>query len=136
MAINTQVPREEWQDFFVTFSNGNRGRILSLEVFDSESGDSGQVKQGKLMAVDYDPVDKGNDIIVTTGVDEVDYTHTIKAPVEVWNAQHDSGEVAALAVLFYAALMSSFWLCCRLNWRCNSFAFITSNRHPELMPYI
>ena len=99
MAINTQIPREEWKDFMVSFSNGNRGRTLSLEVFDSESGDSGQVKQGKLMAVDYDPVDKGNDIVVTTGVDEVDYTHTIKAPVEVWKAQHDSGEVSALEII-------------------------------------
>jgi hypothetical protein len=99
MAINTQVPREEWKDFFVTFSNGNRGRMLSLEVLDPESGDSGQFKQGKLLAVDYDPVDKGNDIVVTTGTDEVDYTHTIEAPVEVWQAQQDSGQVAALEII-------------------------------------
>jgi hypothetical protein len=99
MAINTQVPREEWKDFFVTFSNGNRGRMLSLEVLDPEFGDSGQVKQGKLLALDYDPVDKGNDIVVTTGVDEVDYSHTIEAPVEVWKAQKDSGEVAALEII-------------------------------------
>jgi hypothetical protein len=99
MAINTQVPREDWKDFFVTFSNGNRGRVLSLEVLDSEFGDSGQVKQGNLLAVDYDPVGKGNDIVVTTGVDEVDYSHTIEAPVEVWKAQHESGEVAALEII-------------------------------------
>jgi hypothetical protein len=99
MAINTQIAREDWKDFFVTFSNGNRGRRLSLEVLDSESGDSGQAKQGKLLAVDYDPVDKGNDIVVTTGTDEVDYSHTIEAPVEVWKAQQDSGEVAALEVI-------------------------------------
>ena len=99
MTINTQVPQEEWKDFFVAFSNGNRGRMLSLELLDSDSGDSGQVKQGKLMSVDYDPIDKGNDIVVTTGVDEVEYTHTIEAPVEVWKAQQDSGEVAALEII-------------------------------------
>jgi hypothetical protein len=99
MSVNTEIPREEWKDFFVTFSNGNRGRMLSLEVFDSESGDSRKVKQGKLLAVDYDPVDKGNDIVVTTGVDEIDYAHTMKAPVEVWKAQQDSGEVAALEIV-------------------------------------
>ena len=96
MAINTQIPQERWQDFFVTFSNGNKGRELSLEVCDSESGDQAAVKQGPLMAVDYDPVGKGNDIVITTGVDQIDYSHTIKAPVEVWQAQHDSGEVGAL----------------------------------------
>ncbi len=99
MAINTQVPTDEWPDFLVTFSNGNRGRAVSLEVCDPESGDSGQVKQGKLMAVDYDPDGKGNDIVVTTGVDEIDYSHTIKAPLEVWQSQQDNGEVLALEII-------------------------------------
>jgi hypothetical protein len=99
MSINTQIPQKEWKDFFVTFSNGNRGRELTLEVVDTESGDSGQAKQGKLLAVDYDPIGKGNDIVVSTGVDKIDYTHTIAAPVEVWKAQHDNGEVAALEII-------------------------------------
>jgi hypothetical protein len=99
MTINTQISQEDWKDFFVTFSNGNAGRMLSLEVLDSESGDTGQVKQGRLMAVDYDPIGKGNDIVVTTGNDEVEYSHMIKAPVEVWKAQQDSGEVAALEII-------------------------------------
>ena len=99
MITTTQIPQADWKDFFVTFSNGNRGRTLSLEALDSESGDTGRAKQGKLMAVDYDPIGKGNDIVVTTGVDAVDYSHTIKAPVEVWKEQQDSGEVAALEII-------------------------------------
>ncbi len=99
MSINTIVGREEWPDFFVSVTNGNRGRMLSIEVFDSESGDLGAAKQGKLMAIDYDPVDKGNDIVVTTGVDEIEYSHTIEAPVEVFKAQHDSGEIGALEIV-------------------------------------
>jgi hypothetical protein len=73
--------------------------MLSVEVLDSESGDTGQMRQGKLMAVDYDPVGKGNDIVVTTGDTEVEYTHTIEAPVEVCKAQQDSGEVASLEII-------------------------------------
>ena len=99
MAINTQISQDEWKEFFVSFSNGNGGRMLSLEVLDPESGSSPQVKQGKLIAVDYDPVGKGNDIVVTTGDGEVDYTHTIQAPVKVWKAQHDNGEVGALEII-------------------------------------
>ena len=99
MAINTQISQNDWKDFLVTFSNGNRGRMLSIEVLDSEAGSTGQMKQGKLMAVDYDPVGKGNDVVVTTGETEVDYSHTIKAPVEVWKAQQDSGEVGALEII-------------------------------------
>ena len=99
MAINTQISQDDWKDFFVTFSNGNRGRRLSFAVIDSESGDTGQMKQDKLMGVAYDPLGKGNDIVVTTGDTEIDYSHTIQAPVEVWNAQHDSGEVGALQII-------------------------------------
>lgn len=99
MAITTQIPQEQWKDFFVTFSNGNCGRVLSLEIFDAESGDISASNQGKLMAVDYDPVGKGNDIVVTTGVDEIGYSHTINAPVEVWKAQNDDGQIGALEII-------------------------------------
>lgn len=99
MAFNTQISQDKWKDFLVSFSNGNRGRMLSLEVLGSDSSDTGQMKQGKLMAVDYDPVGKGNDIVVTTGDDEIDYSHTIEAAVEIWKVQQDSGEVAALEII-------------------------------------
>jgi hypothetical protein len=36
---------------------------------------------------------------VTTGDGEIDYAHTIEAPVEVWKAQQDNGEVAALEII-------------------------------------
>jgi hypothetical protein len=99
MAINTQISREAWSDFFVTFSNGNCGRMLTIEVFDSQSGTSGQAKQGILLAVDYDAVGKGNDIMITTGVDEIDHTHTIEAPVELSKAQDDNGEIESLEII-------------------------------------
>ena len=99
MTINNEIPRDQWKDFFVTFSRGNSGRLLSIEIFDVESGDLGAKNQGKLMAVDYDPVGKGNDIVVTTGVNEIGYSHTINAPTEVWKAQHENGEVSALEIV-------------------------------------
>ncbi len=99
MATNTQIAQTDWQDFFVMFSNGNRGRVVSLEVFDADSGTTGQARQGPLMAIDYDPVGKGNDIVVTTGVDEIEYSHTIPAPVEVWQEQLDDGQAAALEII-------------------------------------
>lgn len=99
MAINTQIPREEWKDFFATFSNGNRARPVTMEVFDTSSGSSGPMKLGPLMGVDYDPVDKGNDIILSIGMDNVDRTHTIDAPTEVRQAQLDNGEIFALEIV-------------------------------------
>lgn len=99
MAINTQIARADWPDFFVLFTNGNRGRALTLEVFDAESGSTGQARQGPLMAIDYDSIGKGNDIVITTGTDDIDYSHTIQGPVEVWQQQRDNGEVGALEIV-------------------------------------
>ena len=98
MSLNTQIPEAEWGEFFVSFSNGNRGREVTLEVFSSEEGAEGQFKQGKLLAVDYDPPGKGNRIVLTTGTTEIDYSHTVSDPVDVYRAQHDDGEIAALEI--------------------------------------
>lgn len=99
MAITTQVARGDWQEFFVLFTNSNRHRGLTIEVIDPQGGTTGQARQGPLMAIDYDPVGKGNDIVVTTGANEIDYSHTIPAPVEVWQEQHDTGQVGALKIV-------------------------------------
>ena len=99
MAINSKIEQSQWKDFFVSFSNGNRGREVTLEVYDAVSGSSGQAKQGPLMAIDYDPVGKGNDLVITTGVDEIEYSHTVPGPVEVWQDQADDGQVAALQIV-------------------------------------
>ena len=99
MAINTQIPEGEWGNFFATFSNGNRGRQLALEVIDADASGTGVARQGPLLSVAYDPAGKGDDIVVSTGVDEVEYAHTIHQPIEVWRAQRDDGEIAALEII-------------------------------------
>ena len=99
MSINSVIKQSDWSDFFTTFSNGNRGRQVSIEIFDPESGSTGQANEGPLMAVDYDPSGKGNDIVITTGKDTIDYSHTITAPVEVKQEQADDGKVAALEIV-------------------------------------
>ena len=99
MAINTKIPIEQWSDFFSQLSNQNQGRNLSLEIYDQDSGDVGATRQGQLLAVDYDPVGKGNDIVVTTGVDQIDYSHTIPSPVEVWQAENDNGRINAIEII-------------------------------------
>jgi hypothetical protein len=46
-----------------------------------------------VLPVDYGPVEKANDIVVTTGVDEADYSHTIEAPIEVWKASRTAAKL-------------------------------------------
>jgi hypothetical protein len=99
MAMNTQIPNEEWSNFLTTFSNDTRGRLVSVQVIDPVSGDAGEVAQGKLLAVDYDPMEKGNDMVVSLGTEDIDVTHSVAAPVELWKAQLDTGEISALEII-------------------------------------
>ena len=81
------------------FSNGNRGRMVAIEVADMAIGDQPLTETATLFAIDYDPVNKGDDLMITTGRDEVEYTHKISAPAEIWESQDDNGKVVALEVI-------------------------------------
>ena len=99
MTIIRQIDREMWPDFCVTFSNGNRGRLLRIEVHQDDQGDNQVVGSGPLLGVAFHPLGKGNDIVVTTGREEVEYTHRIPAPIEVQELQTNVGQVTMLEII-------------------------------------
>jgi len=88
-----------WPDFCVTFSNGNRGRLLRIEVHQDDQGDNQVVGSGPLLGVAFDPLGKGNDIVVTTGREVEEYTHRIPAPIEVHELQTNVGQVTMLEII-------------------------------------
>jgi len=98
MSITKQIPAEQWGGFFDTFTNGNKGRLIKLEVIDREMGDETPVENMPLRSLIYDPVGKGNDLTIEIGRDEVAYGHTIEAPNEVWQEQDENGRVVALEI--------------------------------------
>ena len=81
------------------FSNGNRGRMIAIEVADMAIGDQPLTQAAQLFAIEYDPANKGDDLVITTGRDDVDYSHKISAPVEIWELQDDNGKVVALEII-------------------------------------
>jgi hypothetical protein len=81
------------------FSNGNRGRRVAIEVADLAIGDQPLTVASPLFTIDYDSANKGDDRLITTGRDEVDYSHKINAPVEIWESQDDNGKVVSLEVI-------------------------------------
>ena len=100
MTLTNQIPRERWLDFCATFSNGNRGRLLSIEVHTDDQGDNQLVTSVPLIGIAYDPPEKGNDIVVTIGHDEEEeYVHRIPTPTEVRESQADNGQVTKLEII-------------------------------------
>lgn len=99
MSQTKKVDQERWPEFLRMFSNGNRGRMMSIEVASVATGDQPLTDAAPLFAIDYDPAGKGDDLVITTGRDEIDYSHKISAPAELWESQDDNGKVASLEVI-------------------------------------
>ena len=99
MAQTKKLDQARWSEFLSMFSNGNRGRMVAIEVVNMATGDQPLTEAAPLFAIDYDPVNKGDDLVITTGRDEVDYSHKINAPAEIWESQDDNGKVVALEII-------------------------------------
>ena len=93
-----QIPQERWLEFFDLLSDGNRGRMIAIEVINPEIGDEELIKNAPLLSLVYDPPKKGNDLMIETGKEQVNYAHTVTAPTEVWEAQDENGKVVALEI--------------------------------------
>jgi hypothetical protein len=99
MAQTKQIDQGRWSEFLSMFSNGNRGRLIAIEIADMADGDQPLADAAPLFAIDFDPAGKGDDMVITTGRDDVDYTHKISDPLEIWESQDDNGKVMALEVI-------------------------------------
>ena len=96
--INKSVLRERWGEFFDQFTDGNRGRRISIEIIGSEIGDAELIKNAPLHAIIYDRPGKGDDLVIEVGKDEVSYAHTVDSPTEVLTGQNSNGVMVALRI--------------------------------------
>ncbi len=96
--INKSVPSDRWGEFFDQFTDGNRGRHISIEIIGSEVGDAALIKNAPLHAMVYDRPGKGDDLVIEVGKDVVTYAHTIDSPTEVLTGQNSSGVIVAMSI--------------------------------------
>jgi Family of unknown function (DUF5335) len=94
--MSKSLPREQWGEFFDQFSDGNRGRSISIEIIDLELGNEELVKSSPLMAMIYDRPEKGDDLVIEVGKEQVTYAHTIDSPTEVLTGQDATSVVVAV----------------------------------------
>ena len=99
MSQTKIVEKDRWAEFLRICSNCNRGRNIAIEVADMAIGDQPLTEAAPLFAIDYDPVGKGDDLVITTGRDRIDFTHTIRGTSEIWESQDDNGKMVALEMV-------------------------------------
>jgi Family of unknown function (DUF5335) len=95
-----EIPKNEWPEFFDTFSRQHEGWLVTLEILGSEIG--AQVEERELafegIVDEWDEV-QGNQIAIMIGAKPDDHvTHSISHPTQVSLEQTDEGADAALAI--------------------------------------
>ena len=93
-----RIPSERWEEWCDTFSNGNRGRLIRIEVVSDELGAEPLADGAVLVALDYDPAGKGNNFVISYGNEEAPSSHVIAGPVALWQAQDENGLVVSLEI--------------------------------------
>jgi Family of unknown function (DUF5335) len=94
--VTKSIPNEQWEKFFDQFSTSNRGRHIAIEIIDAELGDEELIKNAPLLAMIYDRPDKGNNLAIEVGKDEMTYGHSIDAPTAILTGENSEGEIMAI----------------------------------------
>jgi hypothetical protein len=93
-----RIPSERWEAWCDTFTNGNRGRLICIEIVGDELGAELLVDGSALLAIDYDPAGKGKDFVISYGDEAAPSSHVITDPVALWQAQDENGLVVSLEI--------------------------------------
>lgn len=95
-----EILRNEWSEFFDSFSRRHQGWLVTLEILESEIG--AQVEERDLafegIVAEWDEV-QGDEIAIIIGAkSDVHITHRISHPTEVSLELTEEGADAALAI--------------------------------------
>jgi len=95
-----EISKEEWTEFFDSFSREHEGWLVSLEMFSPEIG--AQVVEQELALEGITAAGDetaGNTIMIMIGTKADDHiTHSVTSPISVSLEQTDEGADAALAI--------------------------------------
>ena len=93
-----KIPAERWAEWSATFTNGNQGRVIKIEVVSDEVSAEPLVDGAALVALDYDPAGKGNNFVFSYGDEAAPSSHVVAGPVALWQAQDENGLVVSLEI--------------------------------------
>ena len=90
MGIRKKIELDDWQNRFQALTSGNSGRNATIAIDKSRV-----VEQKAFESINYDPLGKGNNIMITLN----GFSHTINNPVEVYMEERDNGVLASLELV-------------------------------------
>lgn len=98
IALSKSIPQSQWEKFFDQFSSDHRGRHIEIEIVDPEFGDEELIKNAPLLSMIYDRPDKGDNLAIEVGKNEMTYGHTIDSPKEISTGENSNKEIVAIQI--------------------------------------
>lgn len=97
MAKTTQIPREQWPDYFDDFTRqhlrNDRPDLVTLEVLSPRMGDQVYAHNARLLGLSYDPRSQAFEVLLD-GAD-----HMTFQPAEIWVLEGDSDVIAVFELV-------------------------------------
>ena len=95
-----EIPRQEWNNFFDSFSRQHEGWLATLEIFGPEIGTQEEARELPLEGVSIaSGTNEPETIAISIGKSPQDHlSHTIVKPAHVWLEQTEEGANAALEI--------------------------------------
>ena len=95
-----EIPREQWNNFFNSFSRQHEGWLATLEVFATDAGAQQEVSDVAFEGISLDSDnDKSGAVVINVGKTPADHvSHKIDHPVHIWLQQTEAGADAALEI--------------------------------------
>ncbi len=109
MSMQKEISQDRWPDYLSQVTAGNRGRHIAVDVITPADVSPEQVEKqpqiniplagAPFLSLEYESVTKGNAIIISAGVNTVEYEHAVDAPVEMMANQNIDGRLDFLEIL-------------------------------------
>ena len=95
------LKKTEWPERLTTLSSGNRGANALLE----EAGEN-IAENLPFRNIEYDPVGKGDDLVIALGESDSSMRHVVQAPAEIYLNQTSDGELTSIEISNSAGVVS------------------------------
>ncbi len=97
MAKTTQIPRDEWSDYFDNFTRQHLRNdlpdLVTLEVLSPRLGDQVYAQNARLLGLSFDPHSEAFEVLID-GAD-----HMIFQPAEIWVLEGDTAVIAVFELV-------------------------------------
>jgi hypothetical protein len=95
-----EISREQWSDFFNSFSKRHEGWLTTVEIFENDLGAQQEGRELSFEGISLNSADANSGaILINLGQSPSDHlSHSIKQPKHVWLQQTDQGADAFLEI--------------------------------------